>query len=467
MFGAPAGMGSPEVGDIEVLVHEDRLHLFHLTLPNHDLVQHAVSDDGLTWTQVAHALRVGDPGEVDDDQIWTMGVCSHDGRFVMLYTALSRAENGMVQRVAFAESDDLMTWSKRPGVVVESDARWYEAARVDGNNVSWRDPKPIFLDDSWLVLVSARSGDGDFLRRGAVGGFVTRDFQRFEVVPPLFTPGQFWYLECPQIFRIGDWWYLTAGVMEDLSQRYWISRSAQGPWHVPSDGGRLAPRGHYAAKVVDWRDATLLYCWHQVPTGRLDWDARNPTGRAVPAPIELVQQTDGSLEVASFSGWGALASPGRDFTVRAEPAAGVYSTATQEVGTNFRLKGRLTLGPVSGGIVFRQKSNSGGYFIEMTKGSTVVQLRKTLATRDVVRGRPWFTSTVLQQGDLRLPLADEAIAINLTINGPYVEFSVNDQVVLATFTAERTDGELGVWSQGGPVECVATIESLTEAGGWS
>lgn len=471
MFGAPAGMGSPEVGDIEVLVHEDRLHLFHLTLPNHDLVQHAVSDDGLRWTQLPHALRAGDPGDVDDDQIWTMSVCPYDGRFMMLYTALARAENGMVQRVTLAESDDLVTWSKVPGVVVESDARWYESERVDGNNVSWRDPKPIRLDnEKWLILVSARDATGDFLRRGAVGGFVTRDFLNFEVVPPLFAPGQYWYLECPQIFRIGDWWYLTAGVMEDLSQRYWIARDPHGPWQLPPDGGRLAPRGHYAAKIVDWRGATLLYCWHQVPTGRLDWAARNPSGRAVPAPLELVQQADGRLKVETFARWGALASNSRDIVIRARPTVGVLAVVTETVGRDLRLKGRLVIGHPVGGIVFRHKENLGGYFIELTKGSTVVQLRKTLDTRDVVRGRPWFASTVLQQGELHTPLADEPIDIVLILNGPYVEFSVNSQVVLATFTAERVDGGLGVWSHGGDIECVGTIESLAvtaDAGGWS
>ncbi|MBA3414102.1 MAG: hypothetical protein H0U10_02615, partial [Chloroflexia bacterium] len=44
---APRGFGLSELGDIDVVATGDALHLFHLTLPNHDVVQHAVSDDGL------------------------------------------------------------------------------------------------------------------------------------------------------------------------------------------------------------------------------------------------------------------------------------------------------------------------------------------------------------------------------------------------------------------------------------
>jgi hypothetical protein len=46
---APQGFGRPEVGDVEVFPEGDRLHLVHLPLPAHDVVQRAVSDDGWSW----------------------------------------------------------------------------------------------------------------------------------------------------------------------------------------------------------------------------------------------------------------------------------------------------------------------------------------------------------------------------------------------------------------------------------
>src|SRR5262249_33378575 len=71
---APRAGIEPELGDVEVIVADDRLHLFHLTPPNNDAVAHAVSDDGLSWRELPVALRTGPPGSCDDDQIWTMSV---------------------------------------------------------------------------------------------------------------------------------------------------------------------------------------------------------------------------------------------------------------------------------------------------------------------------------------------------------------------------------------------------------
>ena len=42
----------PELGDIEVIVKDDEIHLFHLILPNHDIIAHAVSRDGLVWEEL-------------------------------------------------------------------------------------------------------------------------------------------------------------------------------------------------------------------------------------------------------------------------------------------------------------------------------------------------------------------------------------------------------------------------------
>ena len=110
----PRGFGLSEVGDIEIFAHGDELHLFHLTLPNHDVVQHVVSTDGLTWNPLPDALRTSDHGACDDDQIWTMSVSEHDGTFHMLYTALARAEDGWSSEPATPPRTDLITWTKDP-----------------------------------------------------------------------------------------------------------------------------------------------------------------------------------------------------------------------------------------------------------------------------------------------------------------------------------------------------------------
>ncbi len=40
------------LGDVDVLYHEGIYHLFHLVLPNHDYIAHAISRDGLFWIRV-------------------------------------------------------------------------------------------------------------------------------------------------------------------------------------------------------------------------------------------------------------------------------------------------------------------------------------------------------------------------------------------------------------------------------
>ena len=105
------------IGDVDVLYHDGLYHLFHLVLPNHDFIAHAVSTNGINWRRVNNALFLGDPGSWDDLMLWTMHVTPdphHAGRWRMFYTGLSRREQGRVQRIGLAVSDDLFRWRKAP-----------------------------------------------------------------------------------------------------------------------------------------------------------------------------------------------------------------------------------------------------------------------------------------------------------------------------------------------------------------
>ena len=79
------------IGDVDVLYHGGLYHLFHLVLPNHDFVAHAISDNGLNWRRVDNALFIGNPGSWDDLMLWTMHVSADPhtrGRWRMFYTSL-------------------------------------------------------------------------------------------------------------------------------------------------------------------------------------------------------------------------------------------------------------------------------------------------------------------------------------------------------------------------------------------
>ncbi|HAH48553.1 MAG TPA: glycosyl hydrolase, partial [Planctomycetaceae bacterium] len=98
------------IGDVDVVYHDGLYHLFHLVLPNHDFIAHAISDNALNWRRVDNALFIGDPGNWDDLMLWTMHVTPdpHEpGRWGMFYTGISRRDQGKVQRIGLACSEDL------------------------------------------------------------------------------------------------------------------------------------------------------------------------------------------------------------------------------------------------------------------------------------------------------------------------------------------------------------------------
>ena len=68
------------IGDVDVVKVGDTYHLFHLVLPNHAYIAHAVSGDGLHWERVRNALFIGEPGAWDDGMLWTMHVSSDPDR---------------------------------------------------------------------------------------------------------------------------------------------------------------------------------------------------------------------------------------------------------------------------------------------------------------------------------------------------------------------------------------------------
>lgn len=121
-----SGFTVSELGDVDVVYVDGIYHLFHLVLPNHDYIAHAVSQDGFVWRRVENALFIGHPGQWDDDMLWTMHVSRNPyqpNEWRMFYTGLSRQESGRIQRVGLARSADLYHWEKMIPVIIPSKYR--------------------------------------------------------------------------------------------------------------------------------------------------------------------------------------------------------------------------------------------------------------------------------------------------------------------------------------------------------
>jgi len=227
----------------------DRYHLFFLkasrALIDPDrrhwraTIGHAVSGDLRSWAELPDALVPDDGPAWDDMATWT-GCVVHDddGVWRMFYTGVSRAEDGLVQRVGVATSIDLMTWhraGKEP--LLESDGRTYERlADAQWQDEAWRDPW-VFRDPGgvgWHMLLTARASHGAPDERGVVGQAWSANLDGWEVRPPLSRPGAgFGQLEVTQVEVVdGRPVLLFSCLRRDLSTVGRARHATGGVWAV-------------------------------------------------------------------------------------------------------------------------------------------------------------------------------------------------------------------------------------------
>lgn len=254
-------------------------HLFFLKAPRslgdpvlrhvNARVGHAVSSDYRNWEILPDVLGPAAGPAWDDGAIWTGSVVrGPTGAYHFFYTACSRTENFLVQRIGRADSTDLVTWTRgsdRP--ILEADPRWYELLGSGSwPDQAWRDPW-VFADPDghgWHMLITARTNTGAQFSRGVVGHAWSPDLKEWEVRPPLSDPGGFGQLEVMQLLPAGvagpaPRLLFACGVDELDTDRHpidqpggmWIAdgASALGPWDI-ANARRVDHPTLYAAHVV-------------------------------------------------------------------------------------------------------------------------------------------------------------------------------------------------------------------------
>jgi len=189
----------------------------------------------------------------------------------------------------------------------------------------------------------------------------------------------------------------------------------------------------------------------------------------------LERRADGSLAKRSFPGWAAyraadarppLSAPRSLFqsTTLApnEPwalqaAGGMDVVGTAESVGDFWWRGQLHLDARSGGLAFRLGDDGTGYFIEIEADRQSVSLQKWMLGHDA-SGRPTPRYVELRRSRLPEPLATGSpVDFELLLVGPYIECSLGSEVVLATLSAERTDGRFGAWADSGAVRIEGSV----------
>lgn len=482
------------MGDVDVVYHDGLYHLFHLVLPNHDFIAHAVSEDGLAWSRVENALFIGHPGSWDDSMLWTMHVSPspHEpGRWRMFYTGIAQHDMGLIQRVGLAVSDDLYAWTKAPvhwasrcercrltnlppsnhtaafdpqsSYPIEATAPHYESSLDEGRSwISWRDP--YYYHDgerSWL-LVSGRVPEGPVVRRGCVAMLEEVAPDHFEPRPSLFHPGLYDDIEVPNLIDLEGQHYLVGSLREDAKIRYWHARQLGDAWTNYSDNV-LLPTGNYAGRLC--RDDSGYLIWNFYTQNVTDRTASN----LMPPPKRVVRNSNGQLAVHSYEGFdrqvmGRMSAEqlanirpfrpegGGDF--QADPAnsslqlsqpAGFQGFMFGERFDSFRLRCHVRLeGLGKTGLLFRtDPETQDGYYLSLDLYKGVAQLRRW-GTQHEATGEFMMNFATLQSGYWRSNV-QAGHDLTLTAFGEYLELTIDRQVCISLADQSYQHGMLGFY----------------------
>ncbi len=255
-----------------------RHHLFFLKAPRslgdpgrrhlNATIGHAVSDDLVHWTRVADAFDPQPVPAFDDLATWTGSVVrGEDGLWLMFTTGVTGAERGQVQRVGMATSPDLVTWTRSPDHLIESDARWYARGRGTDGEEHWRDPW-VVRDESglWHMYLTAQAPGKR--GKGVVGHATSADLREWVVGPPLSVPtGRFDQLEVISLHVVDERWVLMFSCMHPEMPGSDVGSG--GVWTVAVDGPgapvdvsravRLTTEHVYVGKLVTPSDGATRF----------------------------------------------------------------------------------------------------------------------------------------------------------------------------------------------------------------
>ncbi len=263
-------------------------------------IGHSTSPNLEDWTHLPNALSASEGPAWDDLATWTGStVQGPDGRWHLFYTGVSRAEDGLQQRIGSAVSEDLVSWTRSERPPLEADARWYEKlGHGTWPDEAWRDPFVFFDEDTdqWHMLVTARAATGDPTQRAVVGHAVSPDLESWDIQPPLSAPAGFGEMEVLQTREVdGEFVLLFSCLPENApgmpasehNSGTWIARgeSILGPWDIEGGSPFFIP-GIYATQLFRTRDGQwILFGFENSVDGEF-------TGEII-APIPLTELLSG------------------------------------------------------------------------------------------------------------------------------------------------------------------------------
>lgn len=175
--------------DFSVVRDDSLYHLYYHTIPiatphsaYADTIWHAVGPDLSHWTIVGPVILSG-TASWDTAAVWAPDVFRDEAssRWAMAYTG---AGPGMNQRIGFAFSEDLDSWTQAANPVVEPDTNLY-IWHPEGSWSDFRDPYVYRENEQWHLLVTAAQWRGK--STGVLYHAVSDDLATWLDVGPLFV----------------------------------------------------------------------------------------------------------------------------------------------------------------------------------------------------------------------------------------------------------------------------------------
>ena len=455
-----SGFSDWEIGDITVIIHQGVYHLFHLIIPNHDYIAHAVSHDGISWKRVNNALFVGHPGEWDDDMLWTMHVIEKAGKFEMYYTGLERKDRGVISRIGLAESTNLIDWKKNRKNIfpIEPKGIFYETYKTNPRTwLSFRDPFYFEYKGESYLLMAARTLTGPVSRRGCVGMVkITND--TVELMPPLLYPRVYDDIECPCVFELKGRYYLLGSIREDIKVRYWFAADFFEKYHS-FNADVLLPAGNYAARTLQDGAHVLVYNFFYA-YGKID------ALRVLPPPKELITDDEGRLLLKTYYRWDEMVKNtlqqlqfGKVKKILGNPTAfsniepdkwtcgsesGYEIFCFQKPTTSFIWEGQLTLEGVGKlGLVSDMDDEGNGYFISFDLSNGLVIIRSW--GFNPANSRQNFIFNEIQSGIFTIK-ENKSFYFRLIRYGNYIELSIDGIVKLTLMDYTFSGNNIGLYS---------------------
>ncbi|MCG8402995.1 MAG: recombinase family protein, partial [Firmicutes bacterium] len=287
------------------------------------------------------------------------------------------------------------------------------------------------------------------------------------------------------MIEIAGRYYLIGSIREDVKVRYWVADDPMGPFGNFFDN-TLLPQGNYAARPSRDGDKCLVWCFFSKPV------TTGGPQQLLPPPKELEVVDDGRLRLRSFHGFDKLVSEALDIDdlTPVDPMLGQLDAEDEVRGgrcwmgsphgfeaflfhgefNDFRMRTKLELrGRGKCGLVFRTDDEGHGYYISMDMIKGLVQLRAWGEARSLL-SRQAFSFRPLQSAHF---ISDRVgpWELRLIAYGPYLEFSVNDYVLLSLVDDTFNKGRVGFYCESAEILLQAPIIEelfrLYATGNWS